>query len=75
MELHIIFDKPSVFTSFSVGVGFDTARRCRGEDADDVDDVVRSRDTETRVGKRSECSHSYDFGSSIIIHSYSTTVH
>ena len=41
-------------------VDIDTARRCSGEDVDDVDDVVRSRDTETRVGKRSECSHSYD---------------
>ena len=43
-----------------VVVDIDTARRCSGEDVDDVDEVVRSRDTETRVGKRSECSHSYD---------------
>ena len=30
------------------------------EDVEDVDDVVCSRDTETRAGIRSECSHSYD---------------
>ena len=41
-------------------VDIDTARRCSSEDVDDVDDIVRSRDTETRVSKRSECSHSYD---------------
>ena len=29
MELHKVFDNPSVFTSFSVGVDFDTAQRCR----------------------------------------------
>ena len=45
---------------FCIVVDIDTARRCSGEDVDDVDDVVRSRVTETRVGKRLECSHSYD---------------
>ena len=41
-------------------VDIDTARRCSGEDAADVDDVVRSLQHRDACRQRSECSHSYD---------------